>query len=191
MKKRLLFSIVALSIIYTSCSKTAEVPKQTVATQEISLPVSDVAEFSGNRSATLPITFTYYTGETLHDWSGNDTNHAATLWVKQGTDFWTLSAARKTTVQGPDPWDRIEIGFKTENKVLYKKKYISSPDSWCQFWLDQGFTYSGGSKDSMELVISSIHDGLADGSFGYRSVDGSLRINSGEFKNVPIFSFLQ
>jgi len=43
----------------------------------------------------------------------------------------------------------------------------------------------------MELVISSIHDGLADGSFGYRSLDGSLNINGGEFKNVPIFSFLQ
>jgi hypothetical protein len=137
---------------------------------------------SQNSNPPPPPTFTFLSGDTAYDWSGNDSIHNTALNRIKSDSSWWLDCRLKNATQ-----DYMSIGIQMKN--LAPGDYSSLKP--IQFGFGRNGNFNGSESrfhnDQASFVITSLHDNLVDGTFSYVTEDGvSINVTHGIFKNVPV-----
>jgi hypothetical protein len=179
MKSRLLYTVIFLSTLVISCQKS-----NNATTTPPPVQGSSNAIFTFNVNDTLSV-----------DWSGQELYSYSELASRSlnGHMFYYLRALNGDYV-GNDTadWDQMEISFPTDNLVVgdYSSKTTTTSDLRIHH---SSFIQNESNGDSVELHITSIHDGMVDGVFSSdMSMDKpATHVRTGVFKNVPISKPMQ
>ena len=177
MKKFLIYTVICVSVLFLACTKSSDTIHPTVPNTN----PNPVRVDTSNAMMTLPVTFSFNSGDTLYNWSGNDTNKLARL--KINGPLAEIEAHIFTIVGGKKYYKFLYFDF--DATLLQQTTYTGGSSKYCLFTHDQS-EIRGSIQDTLNVTVTNIHDSLVDGTFTFHSKDGvSINITEGQFKNIP------